>query len=121
MFRANAHNPSPSADIPLTSQMFVPSPSYNTALYPKWKSSPIVSIEGLLRLVALVAQYRATLAWNTQGGAACQSDPSPPASRTGSAPPMGPTTVQSAAATGGSPQSNDHGSDRVTGAEGGQL
>jgi len=96
------------------------SPSYNTALYPKWKSSPIVSIEGLLRLVALVAQYRATLDWNTQEGTACQSDLSPPASRTDSAPSMGSTTVQPSAATGGSPQSNDDGSDRVTGAEGGQ-
>jgi hypothetical protein len=52
---------------------------HNANINLKPGSLPIVGIEGLLRLVALVSQYRATLHSGDHEGVACQIEKFPPA------------------------------------------
>ncbi|WP_242038707.1 hypothetical protein, partial [Chroococcidiopsis sp [FACHB-1243]] len=72
------HNPYSNAEIDSASRTSFRLPNHNTYINHKQNSSAIVSIEGLLGLVALVARYQVTADSGTQEGTVCQSEKSPP-------------------------------------------
>lgn len=108
-----------SADSALTNRRFVQSPSQNAALNPKRSLCPIVSIEGLLRLVTLVAQHRATQDSDVQEGAVCQNNPFPPASTANSQSTVASSTSCPTSAIDLRTERDDNRADQRSGAAGG--
>lgn len=79
-FPADIRSLCSSDDTAQASHKSAQSPNQNAALNPKRSVCPIVSIEGLLRLVTFVAQHRATQDLDAQAGVVCQNSLFPPVS-----------------------------------------